>query len=153
MKSSDNEDLERYYNIMDYIVNFCQKHFSGNSLVIKSKELCKTIVPETNILQEPLDNEEEHQKGEVEDKHNTTNSKFVYDASISSNDSYCAETKDNLSAEALCLYTHLENTNNDELEIKSCSINEKVSEEHILMKYLLLMLIFVSGLITLELMN
>ena len=32
MKNSDNEDLERYYNIMDYIVNFCQKYFSGSAL-------------------------------------------------------------------------------------------------------------------------
>ena len=59
--------------------------------MIKSKELCKTIVPETNILQEPLDNEEEHQKCEIEDKHHSTDHKFVYDASFSSNDSYCVE--------------------------------------------------------------
>ena len=25
MKSSDNKDVEWYYNIMDYIVNYCQK--------------------------------------------------------------------------------------------------------------------------------
>ena len=50
MKSSDNEDLARYHNIMDYIVNYCQEHFSGNALVIKNKELCKIIVPETDIL-------------------------------------------------------------------------------------------------------
>ena len=33
--------------------------------------------------------------------------------------------------EALCLDTHLENTNNDELKINPCSINEQVLGEHI----------------------
>ena len=56
---------------------------------------------------------------------------FVNDASLSSNDSYYIETDDNLSAEALCLVTHLENINNDELEIESCSTNVQGLEEHI----------------------
>ena len=89
MMSEDSFSLEMAYETTQYIADYCQKHFSGNALVIKSKEICKTIVSETNILQEPHDNKEEHQKGEVEDKHHTTNNEFVYDASISSNDSYC----------------------------------------------------------------
>jgi hypothetical protein len=49
--------------------------------------------------------------------------KFVYEASLSSNDSYYVETTDNLTEEALCLDTHLENINNDELEVELCNNN------------------------------
>ena len=155
MKSSDSEDLERAHGIMEYIVDYCQEHLSENALV-KSRERCKTIAPETNHLQEAQDEfveDEEHEEEEELSDHSftpstpnsdyiidahvqgiewhTKNDKFVYDASLSSNGSYYVETDDNLSAEALCLVTHLENINNDELEIESCSTNVQGLEEHI----------------------
>ena len=86
-------------------------------IALKSKEPCKTIAPKTNHLQER--------------KHHTEDAKLVCDISLSGNDTYYVETNDNLSAEALYLDTHLENINNDELEIESCSTNVQGLEEHI----------------------
>ena len=54
----------------------------------------------------------------------------IDDASLSSNDSYYVETDNNLSAEALCLDTHLKTINNDELEIESCGTNMQGEECH-----------------------
>jgi hypothetical protein len=53
MKSSK-EELERSHAIIEYIVNHCQGHLSDNALV-KSKERCETVAPETNLLQEAQD--------------------------------------------------------------------------------------------------
>jgi hypothetical protein len=102
--------------MQDYI-EYCEMFLSGNALIIKSKEQCKSIAPEANHLQEP--------------KQHTEDAKSVCDTYLSSNDSYCVETNDNLSAEASCLDTHLENTNNVELERESCSTNVQGLEEDI----------------------
>jgi hypothetical protein len=59
------------------------------------------------------------------------NDKFVYDASLSSNNSYSVKNGDNISVKALCLDTQLENISNDELEVDSCSTNVQGQEEHI----------------------
>jgi hypothetical protein len=114
MMSDDSFSLQMTYTTTQYIVNCCQERFSGNALVIKSKEQCETIAPETNHLQEP--------------KQHTEDAKLVCDISLSGNDSYYVETNDNLSAEALCLDTHLENINNDELEIEPCGTNMQGEE-------------------------
>ena len=66
---------------MPSIINYCKTHLSGNALVIKSKEPCKTIAPETNHFKEP--------------KHHTEDAKLVCDISLSGNDSYYVETNDN----------------------------------------------------------
>ena len=96
------------------------KRLVENALVLESKARRKTVVPEYNHLQGSQDKEEEHHEGEVDKERHTTNTEFVDDASLSSNDSYYAKTVDNCSEEDLCLDTHLESINNDELEIEPC---------------------------------
>ena len=68
-----------------------------------------------------LVDEKEEQKGEVDKESYTTT--FVCDASHSSSDFYDAKTVDNCSVEALCLDTHMESINNNELEIEPCYTN------------------------------
>ena len=73
------------------------------------------------IATNTLVGEKEEQKGEVDKESHTTN--FVCDASHSSSDFYDAKTVDNCSEEALCLDTHMESINNNELEIEPCYTN------------------------------
>jgi hypothetical protein len=52
--------------------------------------------------------------------------KFIYDAFIlSTNDSHYVETDLHLPMEALCLDTHMENINDDELDINYFSTNNE----------------------------
>ena len=110
MMSRSSEFLQTAYETLRYIDKYCQVHLSDNALVIKSMEPCKFIVPENNHLQDSQDKEEEHQEGEVD--------KEWHNAALSSDESHNAETNDNLSTETLCLDTHMESINNDELEIE-----------------------------------
>jgi hypothetical protein len=96
---------------------------SDNALVIQSKGQCKLVVSKNNHLQDSQDKEEEHQEGEVDNKLHTTNAMIVYDATLSSNDSYYAQINDNCSKEVLCLDTNFGNVNIDELEIELCHTN------------------------------
>jgi hypothetical protein len=58
--------------------------------------------------------------------------KFVHYAPFSCNDSNNSQMDDDDWGDELsCLHTHLENTNNDELEIESFSNNVQGPEEHI----------------------
>ena len=82
--SEDSFSLQMAYTTTQYIVDCWQERLSGNALVIKSKVPCETIAPETNHLQES--------------KQHTKDDKFVYDTSLSGNDSYYVETDGNLSA-------------------------------------------------------
>jgi hypothetical protein len=45
MMSSDDEFLQMAYEYLQYIVDSCHKHLSDNTLMIKSKEQCKLVVP------------------------------------------------------------------------------------------------------------
>jgi hypothetical protein len=153
VNSSDKYELEKPHAIIEYIVNYCQEHLSGNALV-KSKEQCETAATETNHLQVAQDELMDGREQEEElinhsympstsssipifDTHeqgplwHTKNDKFVYDASLSSNNPYCVKTGDNISVKALCLDIQLETINNDELEIDSCSTNVQGQEENI----------------------
>ncbi|MBI0385393.1 hypothetical protein JBE27_56285, partial [Streptomyces albiflaviniger] len=67
MTSINNEELEIVYDVIKYIVDYCQEHLSENALVLKNKEFLKTVVPKNNHLQKPPEREEEHQDGKVEE--------------------------------------------------------------------------------------
>ena len=68
---------------------------------------------------------------------------------LSSNNPYYVKTGDNISMKALCLDTQLENINNDELEMDSCSTNVQGQEEHNTNDTFVDDASFVSGLISL----
>jgi phage terminase large subunit len=90
------------YETLQCIVEYCQEHLSDNVLVVKSKERCKLVVPENSHLQDSKDKEGEHREGEVDNELHTTNAMIVYDATLSSNDSYYAQINNNCSEE-VCL--------------------------------------------------
>jgi hypothetical protein len=96
------------------VESYFREHLSKNALVIKSKVLCKTVVPEDNHLQELQDKDEEHQEGKTDEE------RYVNDVSLFSDDHYNGKTDHNCSTEDLCLDTHEESINNDELEIEPC---------------------------------
>jgi hypothetical protein len=116
--------------LLPMLQTYCQEHLSDNALVIKSNEQCKLVVPENNHLQDSQDKEEEHQEGEVDNELHTISAIIVNDASLFSDDSCNAKTEHNLYVEALCLDTHEESINNDELEIGPCceSFNANMQE-------------------------
>src|SRR4051812_17182195 len=76
---------------------------------------------DSSIALNTLVDEKEEQKSEVDKESHTTT--FFCDASHSSSDFYDAETVDNCSEEALCLDTHMESINSNELEIEPCYTN------------------------------
>jgi hypothetical protein len=118
------------YETLQCIVEYCQEHLSDNALVIKSKEKCKLVVPVNNHLQDSQDKEEDHQEGEVDKELHTTNAMIIYEATLSSNDSYYAPINDNCFEEVLCRDTNFGNVNIDELEIELCHTNMKGHEWH-----------------------
>jgi len=63
----DNEDLERTYGIMEYIVNYSKEHLKENSLV-KSRDRCKTKPPQINLLQDDREEEDEEKEKKDEDE-------------------------------------------------------------------------------------
>lgn len=104
------EYINHIYDTVHPIYNFCLVYFAVNSLI-----QC---------------NMEEHQEGEVDNELHITNTIFVYDASLSNNDSYSAKTDNYLSAEAMCLDTHMESIIIDVLEIEPFRTNMKGQEPH-----------------------
>ena len=79
-----------FTKVLPIIEAYFRERLSKNALVIKSKEPCKPVVPKNNHLQEVQDKEEEHQEGKVDEERYITNTMFVDDVSLFSNDSYYA---------------------------------------------------------------